>query len=139
MTEIVIPTVATTATGVRKRVILHYTDADPYAVTLIFTTQINPDTGQPLEWTFARQVLADGFWCRAPKEPVDVEVWPFESDETIAMLLSSPDGVSVITFPRATIGMFLRDAYRLVPRGREHLHLDVDACAERLLAGGSHA
>jgi len=102
---------------------ISYAAADPYAVTVLFCTQ-----DQSVQWVFARDLLADGLIEEAGHG--DVHVWPIADDSdarSVGVELDSPDGVVELTARRRDITRFLEATYRLVPRGAESAHLDIDA------------
>src|ERR1700749_4997442 len=49
---------------------LYYSSADPYAVTM----SLDAGTGEPIDWTFARDLLAAAL--HAPEGAGDVRAWP---------------------------------------------------------------
>jgi hypothetical protein len=111
----------------------HYTTADPYAVRAAFHVVGLPD---PVEWTFARELLADG--ARHPAGDADVMVWPVDASDgqVLAIALSSPSGDALFEAPAADVAAFLARTYDLVPQGAEPGHADIDAELASLLAGG---
>lgn len=109
------------ATSLSARI--SYATADPYAVTVLFCTE-----DQSVQWVFARDLLADGLV--EDTGDGDVHVWPLAEDsgiQSIGVELDSPDGVVELTARRRDITRFLDATYRLVPRGAESAHLDIDA------------
>lgn len=102
---------------------ISYAAADPYAVTVLFCTQ-----DQSVQWVFARDLLADGLV--EDTGDGDVHVWPIADGsgvQSIGVQLDSPDGVVELTARGRDITRFLDATYRLVPRGAESAHLDIDA------------
>jgi len=109
---------------------LAYDDSDPYAVRVAFHVGFD----KPVEWTFARDLLAEGATRRAGIG--DVQVRPHATDKQVLCLeLSSPFGEALFEVPAADVADFLTRTYRLVPRGSEPAHVDVDNILSRLLAG----
>lgn len=112
------------------RTVLHFDEADPLAVSLIFPNQCDDD-GQPVRWTFDRRLLADGLRGEAGIDGGDVRVWPEAG--AVVVRLSTPEGVSHLYFDAAEVAGFVRRTRLLVPFGAERV--DVDAALDRLLAG----
>lgn len=90
---------------------------DPFAVWVIF----DPGSNEPVEWTFARELLAAGM--DGPAGLGDVRIWPDRAG-TLAMAMSSPTGDALFQLHRPTVAKFLRQTYASVPRGQERLDLD---------------
>jgi hypothetical protein len=118
--------VAPDATALPARASLRYDPDDPYAESA---------GGEPVRWSFARELLVTGL--DEPAGIGDVRVWPWASPrgDFVALALSSPDGNALFEVPRSILVRFLRRTCVAVPRGRESDHLDVDAAVNRLLAG----
>lgn len=132
-TELQLSLVVPGATSMPVQAGLRYDAGDPYAVTVAFHTGAGaPD--DVVEWTFARQLLADG--VRAPVGQGDVQVWPSTSDaEPVACLsLSSPSGKALFELPVPELVEFLTMTYAAVPTGAESDHVDVDAELALLLS-----
>jgi hypothetical protein len=121
------------ATALPVRASLRYDPDDPYAVHLVFHPASTG--GEPVSWSFARELLVSGL--DEPTGSGDVRVWPWVSlrGDFVALALSSPDGNALFEVPRTIVVRFLRSTYVAVPHGRESDHLDVDAAINRLLAG----
>jgi hypothetical protein len=118
---------------------LYYSRRDPYAVRMAF----HVGTDEPVEWIFARDLLAAGMQGRQGEG--DVHVWPsarscedadslevIEAADTaeVAVLnieLSSPFGQALFEAPARALSAFLRRTYQIVPAGRESDFVDVDA------------
>jgi hypothetical protein len=113
---------------------LFYSAVDPYAVRVAFHVGLD----EPVEWVFARDILADG--ARGFEGVGDVRVWPSaDTNGRLAVLnirLSSPSGEALFRFPAADVTKFLTATHQLVPRGCEFLYLDIDAELTSLLEGG---
>ena len=119
---------------------LYYSGRDPYAVRMAF----HVGTDEPVEWIFARDLLAAGM--RARQGEGDVHVWPSarscadvdgldvtEAADTateaavLNIELSSPFGQALFEAPAQALSAFLRRTYQIVPAGRESDFVDVDA------------
>jgi hypothetical protein len=100
-----------------------YDPADPYAVHVDFRT----GGDDIVEWTFARQLLADG--VTHPVGEGDVQVWPSGDDEVqaVCLSLSSPSGSALFDMPLAGLVEFLTRTYAAVPTGLESDFVDLDA------------
>ena len=113
-----------------------YCGEDPYAVRIAFR-----EVDQPVEWIFARDLLAAGIQAREGRG--DVSVWPSAGSEggapgsVLNIELSSPFGQAQLQAQAAEIADFLRRTYQIVPAGRESEHLDVDAGLNDLLRQAS--
>jgi hypothetical protein len=113
---------------------LHYASADPYAIRMAF----HVGTGEPVEWTLARDLLAAALV--SPQGIGDVRAWPSAAPgspaavgaegETAAGLLyiamSSPFGQAQFQASAAAIASFLQQTYAIVPAGRESDFMDFD-------------
>ena len=116
---------------------LYYSVSDPYAIRMAF----HVGNDEPVEWIFARDLLADGLM--APEGDGDVRVWPsLETDpddkeygrhSVINIELSSPFGEALFEAPSEDIANFLNRTYRIVPMGKENDVIDFDAELHGLL------
>ncbi|MCS0600035.1 SsgA family sporulation/cell division regulator [Streptomyces sp. LP11] len=108
-----------------------YTMADPYAVRLSLGTPLAP----PVEWAFARSLLADGL--RRTSGTGDVVVFPRSPGrpDAVRILLIRPKGTAALDVATASVTTLLELADALVPPGTEHDHIDLDYVAEQLTAG----
>lgn len=116
------------ATGEAVPTVMRYDPADPYAVTFVFHDD------DPVTWRFGRYLLAAGL--RASAGLGDVKVRPHNSD-FVTVELSNEDDTCTGYLPRTAAVAFLNRSYKVVPRGRESHHLDVDAALELLTSGGN--
>ena len=107
---------------------LLYRRADPFAVAMNFTN------GR--RWRFARDLLADGL--DSPVGDGDVLIRPVGAapGRVVEVTLRSPDGRAVLQFDRTDVALFLRAAFKAVPRGREHEQIDWDTAIAALLPNG---
>ena len=123
---------------------LYYSGSDPYAVRMAF----HVGTDEPVEWIFARDLLAAGI--ASPQGEGDVKVWPSAQscadadglevlgavDTHGAVLnieLSSPFGQAHFEAPAQAMSSFLRRTYQIVPAGRESDYIDITAELDDLL------
>jgi len=123
---------------------LYYSGTDPYAVRMAF----HVGTDEPVEWIFARDLLAAGI--ESPQGEGDVKVWPAqqsctEGDEldmigtaeadyaVLNIELSSPFGQAHFEAPAQAMSAFLRRTYRIVPAGQESNHIDIETELNDLL------
>ena len=126
---------------------LHYASADPYAIRMAF----HVGTGEPVEWTLARDLLAAALV--SPQGIGDVRAWPSAAHPDPAaggapegaaagspgpglmhLVMSSPFGHAQFQAPAAAIAAFLTRTYALVPAGQESRFLDFDAELTELLS-----
>jgi hypothetical protein len=116
---------------------LFYSREDPYAVRIAFEVGLD----EPVEWIFARDLLATGLGGREGLG--DVTVWPSDGSEdgvpgsVLHIELSAPLGHAHFEAPAGQISDFLRRTYQLVPAGEESGHTDVEAGLNDLLRRAS--
>lgn len=108
---------------------LYYSADDPYAIRMAF--HVGAD--EPVEWIFARELLAAGL--DRPTGEGDVQVWPAEVDGTdvLNLALSSPYGEAHFEAPLSATGEFLERTYRIIPAGSEADFVNLDAELDDLL------
>ena len=107
-----------------------YDPADPYAVSILFT-----DEPTPVRWTFARELLIEGFY--EPTGDGDVHVWPCLNSEGAAVVileLSSPSGEVLVQIGSRPLSKFIHQMVAVVPQGSEESLVDLDAEIRQLLA-----
>jgi len=114
-----------------------YSREDPYAAHIAFHIGLD----EPIEWTFARDLLSTGTGDREGLG--DVRVWLSAGPEdgrpgsVLNLELSSPFGHAHFQVPAKSISDFLRRTYQLVPPGEESEHIDVEAGLNDLLRQAS--
>lgn len=104
--------------------------ADPFAVSILFKGE-----PAPVRWTFARDLLIEGFY--EPTGDGDVHVWPCLSADGRAVVileLISPSGEVLIQVNSRELSQFLQRMLTAVPRGAESDLLDFDAELTNLLS-----
>jgi hypothetical protein len=123
---------------------LYYSGSDPYAVRMAF----HVGTDEPVEWIFARDLLAAGIDAR--QGDGDVKVWPSaqscaESDglevigdastegKVLNIELSSPFGQAHFEVPAQAMAAFLQRTYQIVPAGQESGYIDIETELNDLL------
>lgn len=108
---------------------LDYCADDPYAIKMAF----HVGTDEPVEWIFARELLATGL--ESPAGEGDVQVWPHPSDgaDIVNIALSSPFGEAHFEAPKNSTAEFLRSTYQIIPAGSEGDFIDVDNELDELL------
>ncbi|MER5259756.1 SsgA family sporulation/cell division regulator [Streptomyces sp. NPDC002855] len=101
---------------------LHYDLADPCAVRLSLGAPLT----SPVDWVFARDLLAEGL--HLPTGIGDVQVSPLRLDRThrVRITLRSATGAAVVDIDAAETDAFLRQSFALVPPGTESAHIDLD-------------
>jgi hypothetical protein len=107
-----------------------YTPADPFAVSILFS-----DEPAPVRWTFARELLIEGFF--EPTGDGDVHVWPCLNTEGAAVVileLSSPSGEVLVQIASRELAAFIHQMVAMVPPGSEESMIDLDAEIGQLLA-----
>src|SRR5215467_10091040 len=90
---------------------LYYSSEDPYAIRIAFHVGLD----EPVEWIFARDLLALGIEKREGLG--DVQVWPSDGIEgapgsVLNIELSSPFGQARFEAPAKEISDFLRRTYQ---------------------------
>jgi len=123
---------------------MYYSGSDPYAVRMAF----HVGTDEPVEWIFARDLLAAGIESRQGEG--DVQVWPSpascaDDDDSAAMgqpemgekvlniELSSPFGQAHFEAPAQAMSTFLQRTYQIVPAGRDSRYIDIETELNDLL------
>jgi hypothetical protein len=126
---------------------MYYSGSDPYAVRMAF----HVGTDEPVEWIFARDLLAAGTESR--QGDGDVQVWPSPvsvaetSDldlidaaapgeprgKVLNIELSSPFGQAHFEAPAEAMSAFLQRTYQIVPAGQESRFIDIETELNDLL------
>ena len=117
---------------------LYYSGSDPYAIRIAF--HVGAD--EPVEWIFARELLADGM--TTPVGDGDVQIWPSSPVDdpdgeirgpltVLNVKLSSPFGEAHFEAPAEAIIKFLDRTYSIVRMGQESDVIDIDAELNGLL------
>jgi len=126
---------------------MYYSGSDPYAVRMAF----HVGTDEPVEWIFARDLLAAGIESR--QGDGDVQVWPSPGSvsetgdldvigaaepegspgKVLNIELSSPFGQAHFEAPAEAMSAFLQRTYQIVPAGRESRFIDIDTELNDLL------
>ena len=101
---------------------LCYRGDDPYAIRMSFHVGMDG----PVEWIFARDLLAVGM--QTPAGEGDVRVWPApERDQDVLNIsLSSPFGQAHFEVSLAALSGFLLRTFEVVPLGREGDFIDIE-------------
>ena len=123
---------------------MYYDDTDPYAVRMAF----HVGTDEPVEWIFARDLLAAGIESRHGEG--DVQVWPSSvscahtenldvigpadvSGTVLNIELSSPFGQAHFEAPAQAMAAFLQRTFQIVPAGQESNFIDIETELDDLL------
>jgi hypothetical protein len=123
---------------------MYYNDSDPYAVRMAF----HVGTDEPVEWIFARDLLAAGIEARHGEG--DVQVWPSPvscaeaegldvigsadvGGTVLNIELSSPFGQAHFEAPAQAMSAFLQRTFQIVPAGRESDFIDIETELDDLL------
>ena len=111
---------------------LRYDPSDPFAVSLAIGTEC----GDPVVWTFARELLAAG--VSAPAGEGDITVEPdltssFDDDERLLRITLATDCLATMITSAARVLEFLVETYAIVPTGSELDRVDLDAEIAALL------
>lgn len=117
----------------RGAVTLRYDDTDPLAAVLDFGMRPN---GTEIEWTIARDVLADGLTVRAGEG--DIHCWTDNVWFHVALSgfhpLTNEPLAATVRLDADDVRLFLIDTEDLVPYGAESTDFDVEL--SKLLIGG---
>jgi hypothetical protein len=115
---------------------LFYSTEDPYAVRIAFHVGLD----EPVEWTFARDLLSMGIvGCEGMG---DVRVWPSAGSvsgapgSVLNIELCSPFGRGHFEAEVKEISDFVRRTHEIVPAGAESDHLDIESELTHLLRQG---
>jgi Streptomyces sporulation and cell division protein, SsgA len=124
---------------------MYYSRTDPYAIRMAF----HVGTDEPVEWIFARDLLAAGI--RERQGEGDVQVWPSPRScaaaedaaaedlagaglgSVLNIELSSPFGQAHFEAPAEAMSAFLRRSYQVVPAGKEGDFVDIETELNDLL------
>ena len=108
--------------GVPLTASLYYRGHDPYAIRMAF----HVGTDDPVEWIFARDLLAEGL-DRVVGDG-DVRVWPSTAAhrDVLNLALSSPFGQAHFEAPLTAMTGFLLRTFEVVPAGREGEFIDIE-------------
>ncbi|MDI9885640.1 SsgA family sporulation/cell division regulator [Streptomyces sp. HNM0645] len=108
---------------------LRYDPRDPFAVSMSFPAPATLE-GTDVSWAFSRDLLVQGL--DEPAGLGDVRVRPYGYDRTV-LEFHAPEGTAMMHIRTSELRRFLKRAQGLVPVGREHLHLDLDADLAELM------
>lgn len=104
--------------------------SDPFAVSILFKAE-----PVPVRWTFARDLLIEGFY--EPTGDGDVHVWPClsaEGNAVVILELNSPNGEVLVQVSSRAVSSFIHQMLAVVPQGNEAELLDFDAELAQLLS-----
>jgi hypothetical protein len=107
---------------------LRYDPSDPLAVSLAIGTECE----EPVVWTFARDLLADGVNHVSGEGDITVEP-AIDVDEKLIRITLATDCLATMTAPRDKVVEFLVEAFTAVPSGCEMDRVDLDAEIAALL------
>jgi hypothetical protein len=108
---------------------LYYSAEDPFAIRMSFHVGMD----EPVEWIFARDLLADGL--EGPAGEGDVQVWPTDAHGAglLNLALSSPFGEAHFEAPLSDTAAFLERTFQLIAAGQETAYMDMDGELDELL------
>jgi hypothetical protein len=111
---------------------LRFDPADPFAVSLA----IGVECGEPVVWTFARDLLAAG--VSAPTGEGDITIEPdpasaLDDDERLLRITLATDCLATMLTSSDRVVEFLVETYAVVPTGSELDRVDLDAEIAALL------
>ena len=110
---------------------LRYDPSDPFAVSLA----IGVECGEPVLWTFARDLLSAG--VQAPSGEGDITIEPageeIGTEERALRVTLATDCLATMLVSMDRVVEFLVETYALVPTGTELDRVDLDAEIAALL------
>jgi hypothetical protein len=108
---------------------MYYSATDPYAIRMAF----HVGTDEPVEWIFARDLLAGGL--EGPAGAGDVQIWPADEDgcDVFNIALCSPFGEAHFEAPIAATADFLKRTFEVIAAGQESEFVNLDSELEELL------
>ena len=108
--------------GVPLTASLYYRGDDPYAIRMAFHVGMD----DPVEWIFARDLLAEGL--DHVSGDGDVRVWPSTAAhrDVLNLALSSPFGEAHFEAPLTALTGFLLRTFEVIPAGREGEFIDIE-------------
>lgn len=111
---------------------LRYDPADPFAVSLA----IGVECGEPVVWTFARDLLSAG--VSAPTGEGDITVEPdpaaaLDNDTRMLRITLATDCLATMLASSDRVVEFLVETYAIVPTGSELDRVDFDSEIAALL------
>jgi hypothetical protein len=121
-------TVMTGAAEADLQAELRYDPADPFAVSLAIGTEC----GEPVVWTFARELLSAGI--SGPVGEGDITIEPHADGERQLQITLATDCLATMVAPADRVLEFLVETFALVPTGAELDRVDLDAEIAALLA-----
>jgi hypothetical protein len=112
---------------------LRYDPSDPFAVSLA----IGVDCGEPVVWTFARDLLAGGVNAASGEGDITIEPDTTDgmlSEERVLRITLATDCLATMLASTDRVVEFLVETYAAVPTGAELDRVDLDAEIAALLA-----
>jgi hypothetical protein len=108
---------------------MYYSTQDPYAIRMAF----HVGTDEPVEWIFARDLLASGL--ESPTGEGDVQIWPADEEgcEVFNIALCSPFGQAHFEAPITEAADFLKRTFGVISAGQESDFINLDSELEELL------
>lgn len=110
---------------------LRYDPADPFAVTLAIGTEC----GEPVVWTFARDLLEAGVKGAAGEGDITIEpdlITAGDGEPRLRLTLAT-DCLATMVTPTYPVVEFLVESFTAVPAGTELDRVDLDAEIAALL------
>jgi hypothetical protein len=110
---------------------LRYEPSDPFAVSLA----IGVECGDPIIWTFARDLLSAGVTAPAGEGDITIEPAGAEAgdEERVLRVTLATDCLATLLVSMDRVVEFLVETYALVPTGTELDRVDIDAEIAALL------
>ncbi len=115
--------------GVPLTATVCYRGDDPYAIRVSFHVGMD----DPVEWIFARDLLAVGMQTAVGEG--DVRVWPAAApgQDVLNLSQSSPFGQAHFEAPLAALSDFLLRTFEIVPPGRDGDFIDIEGGLKDLI------
>ena len=116
---------------------LRYDPADPFAVSLA----IGVECGEPVVWTFARDLLSAGIAAASgegditiePDYSIDLSASDQDTDDRMIRITLATDCLATMLTPMTKVVEFLVETFTAVPTGSELDRVDLDAEIAALL------
>ncbi len=109
---------------------MYFAETDPFEV--VFMSQERTEDGEPVEWHYSRDLLAQGLKGEMGLMYGDGDVQLYKEGKFIFTIFTQGDRKCLIAFAPDDMQTFLDETEKIVPLGAEQI--DVDAELAKLLA-----
>jgi len=108
---------------------LYYSPDDPFAIRMAFDVC----TDEPVEWIFARDLLAAGLQERAGEGDVRISPGNRVDRDVLNIFLTSPSGHAHFEAPLRAITAFVQRTFAVIAAGHETDSIDLDRQLRELI------